>query len=66
MLVEALDGWSQDNAAYLINSNQGRISDLRRGDLRRFSLEQLIRFLSRIDHRVEIIARHEPRRFRPR
>jgi predicted XRE-type DNA-binding protein len=62
-LIEALDGWSQANAACLIESNQARVSNLRRGDLSRFSLEQLIRFLSRVDYRIEIQVRHEPRRY---
>ena len=63
ILIEALDGRSQVNAAHLIESTQARMSNLRRGDLSRFSLEQLIRFLSRIDYRVEIQVIHEPRRY---
>ncbi len=66
ILLDALNGWSQVNAAYLIGSNQARMSDLRRGELGRFSLEQLIRFLSRIDYRIDIQVHHEPRRYNRR
>jgi predicted XRE-type DNA-binding protein len=62
-VVDALEGWSQVNAAWWIGSDQGRVSDLRRNKLERFSVEQLIRFLSRVDRRVEILVHHERRRF---
>src|SRR5437868_11822648 len=65
-VVDALDGWSQVNAAWWIGSDQGRVSDLRRNKLERFSVEQLIRFLSRVDRRVELVVHHERRRFRSR
>ena len=66
VLVDALDGWSQANAACLVWTDQPSISKLRRGNLRRFSVEQLIRFLSRLDRRVELVIHHEARRYRPR
>ena len=66
VLVDALDGWSQANAACLVWTDQPSISKLRRGNLRRFSVEQLIRFLSRLDRRVELVIHHEPRRYGPR
>ena len=47
-VVAALDGWSQGYAAELLSTDQPRISDLRNDRLQRFSLEQLIRFASRI------------------
>ena len=46
-VAEALDGWPQAEAAEIIGTDQPRLSDLRKGRLARFSLEQLIRFGSR-------------------
>ena len=66
VLVAALEGWSQANAACLVRTDQPSISKLRRGNLRRFSVEQLIRLLSRLDRRVELVVHHEPRRYGPR
>jgi predicted XRE-type DNA-binding protein len=48
-LVTRLDGWTQGNAASFIGTDQPRVSDLRKGRLERFSLEQLIRLIAR-DH----------------
>ena len=53
-IVAALDGWSQENAAELLWTDQPRISDLRNDRLGRFSLEQLIRFASRIGGDVSV------------
>jgi len=63
VLVDALEGWSQANAECLVRTDQPSISKLRRGNLRRFSVEQLIRLLSRLDRRVELVVHHEPRRY---
>jgi predicted XRE-type DNA-binding protein len=48
VVVERLHGWSHGNAAALLHTDQPRMSDLRNGRLGRFSLEQLIRFASRL------------------
>ena len=53
-VVGALDGWSQGCAAELLWTDQPRVSDLRNDRLQRFSLEQLIRFASRIGGDVEV------------
>jgi len=53
-LVERLEGWSQTDAAGLIGTDQPRVSDLRRGRLDRFSLEQLVRFLGRVGGSIEL------------
>ena len=53
-IVALLDGWSWQNAAALIGTDQPRVSDLRRGKLDRFSLETLIRFLARLHQRIEL------------
>lgn len=48
------EGWSQVNAASLMGVSQSCVSDLRRGNLARISLERLVRCLSRLGRRVEI------------
>ena len=53
-IVEVIEGWTQWNAAALLNTDQPRVSDLRRGKLDRFSLEQLMRMLARINRRVDV------------
>lgn len=53
-IVEVIEGWTQWNAALLLHTDQPRVSDLRRGKLERFSLEQLIRMLARINRRVDV------------
>jgi predicted XRE-type DNA-binding protein len=53
-IVERLDGWIQPMAAELLRTDQPRMSDLRRGRLERFSLEQLLRFASRLRGTVSI------------
>ena len=53
-LVGRLDGWSQTDAAGLLGTDQPRISDLRRGRLDRFSLEQLVRLLGRVGGSIEL------------
>src|SRR5262245_47522311 len=42
-IVAKLDGWTQEKAAALLRTNQPRVSNLRTGNLDRFSLEQLVR-----------------------
>jgi len=53
-LAQQLAGWRASDIAGLIGTEPARISDLRRGDLTRFSLETLIRYLSRLRLRVEL------------
>ncbi len=60
-IVEKMDGWSQENPAEILRTDQPRMSNLRNGRLARFSLEQLIRFVSRA-HGVVIIEVTWPRR----
>jgi predicted XRE-type DNA-binding protein len=62
LVVERIRGWSQIYAAELLGTDQPRLSDLRRGRLDRFSLEQLIRFVSRVDGEVEITVEWQQRR----
>ena len=57
-------GNAHDIAAWL-GTDQPRISDLRRGKLDRFSLETLLRFVSRLDGVPNLIFEDRPR-FPPR
>ena len=66
ILVERLDGWSQVNAAAFMGTDQPRMSDLRNGRLDRISLEQLIRFTSRLFGDVTLQITWVPRNFRQR
>ena len=62
-IVEMMDGWSQENAAEILRTDQPRMSDLRNGRLGRFSLEQLIRFVSRARGVVTIDVTQPRRRW---
>jgi predicted XRE-type DNA-binding protein len=62
LLVERLEGWSQTYAAHLLGIDQPRLSNLRRGRLERFSLEQLIRFVVRVEGTVELQVKWTNRR----
>jgi predicted XRE-type DNA-binding protein len=53
-LIASLGMFEQSMAANAIGTDQPRMSDLERGRLERFSLESLIRFLARIERRVEL------------
>jgi len=53
-IVRRLDGWTQPMAAELLRTDQPRVSDLRRGNLDRFSLGRLIRFAARLHGTVGI------------
>jgi predicted XRE-type DNA-binding protein len=48
------EGWSQTWAASFMQVPQGRVSELRRGDLSHMSLERLIQCLSHLGRDVEI------------
>jgi predicted XRE-type DNA-binding protein len=62
LLVERLEGWSQTYAAHLLGIDQPRLSNLRRGRLEQFSLEQLIRFVVRVEGTVELQVKWTNRR----
>ena len=67
-LIALIGKWNQSVAANAIRTDQPRMSDLERNRLERFSLETLIRFLTRVDCQVELRVvrplRAEPRIFR--
>jgi predicted XRE-type DNA-binding protein len=54
-LAVLLEGWNADDVAELIGTDRPRISELRRGKLDRFSLETLIRYVSRLRRRVDLV-----------
>ena len=62
LVVERLDGWNQVYAADFIGTDQPRMSDLRQGRLDRFSLEQLVRFATRVDGTVRVTVEWSTRR----
>jgi predicted XRE-type DNA-binding protein len=53
-LVLLLDGYERHLAGSYLGVEGARISDLRRGDLRRFSVQRLIRMLARIGRRTTL------------
>jgi predicted XRE-type DNA-binding protein len=59
-LAALLEGWNADDVAALIGTDRPRISELRRGKLDRFSLETLIRYVTRLRRRVELVILAEP------
>ena len=53
-LLALTDGWSQTYAAAFMRISQSRVSDLRRGNLDRISLERMLQCLARLGRHVEI------------
>ena len=47
-------GWTQTQAAAVLGIDQPRVSALIRGRLREFSIERLMRLLTRLDYDIEI------------
>jgi predicted XRE-type DNA-binding protein len=58
-LVRVIDGWTTWDVASMIHTDPPRISDLRHGRLERFSLESIVRFLTRMKQRVRITVQPE-------
>jgi predicted XRE-type DNA-binding protein len=52
---------TQVRAAQLLGIDQPKVSKLRRGQLREFSTERLLRFLTALDQDVEIVIKRKPR-----
>ena len=53
-IARALTERDTRDAAVFMRTDAPRVSDLRRRKLRRFSLETLIRYLSRLGYRIEL------------
>ena len=65
-LARLLAGWRASDICDRIGTEAARISDLRRGRLERFSLETLIRYLTRLRRRVDlVVAVESPKRREP-
>ena len=61
-LMGHIGKWNQSVAAKAIGTDQPRMSDLDHDRLGRFSLETLVRFLTRVELRVELrVSRVDPR-----
>jgi len=65
-LARRIEGWSSaHDAAAFLGTDRARIGDIRRGTLKRFSFEMVLRLLVRAGARVEIRVT-VPRRGEPR
>ena len=53
-LVPLVARWRRADVAVLIGTEPARVSDLRSGNVDRFSLETLIRYLARLRHDVQL------------
>lgn len=53
-ILVLLEGWRQDHAANFLGATQPRMSELRRGHLDRFTLDRLVRYLSRLKRDIII------------
>ena len=59
-ILVLLEGWRQDYAADFLGATQPRMSELRRGHLERFTLDRLVRYLSRLNRDIEIVTAKRP------
>lgn len=50
-------GYTQKEAAKILGIDQPKVSSIKNGRLRGFSLERLFTFLNELDHEVEIIIK---------
>ncbi len=67
-IVTATSGFSQWEAASFLETDQARISELKRGRVEKFTLDRLVTHLCRLDYDVTIEVRHKTGRgvFAPR
>jgi predicted XRE-type DNA-binding protein len=59
-ILVLLEGWTQEYAADFLGARQPRMSELRRGRLDRFTLDRLVRYLSRLHRDIEIVTTKRP------
>ena len=57
-IVAIIQGFSQREIAVFLGIDQPRISDLKRGCLTRFTMDRLVKLVSRLDHDVALDIRH--------
>jgi predicted XRE-type DNA-binding protein len=55
-------GWTQKHSAEVLGISQPDVSKLTRGILKDFSVERLLYFLSRLEHRVTITVQEEKKK----
>ena len=55
-----LEGWTQEYAAAFLRTSQPRVSEIRRGKLDRFSLDRLVRYLSRLGRDIKVVTTKGP------
>jgi predicted XRE-type DNA-binding protein len=60
-LCTILDGYQRDAAAARVDAHESELSRLRHGDLRRFSLARIVRYIARAGYDVEVHLKRTPR-----
>jgi len=60
-LCSILRGWQRDTGAALVDMHASELSRLRHGDLRRFSLTRIIRYIARAGYDIEVHLKKTPR-----
>ena len=60
-LCAMLDGYQRDIGAAHIGADPSELSRLRHGDLRRFSLARILRYIARFGYDIEIHLKKRPR-----
>lgn len=60
-LCAILDGYQRDIGAAHIDADPSELSRLRHGDLRRFSLARILRYIARAGYDIEIHLKSRPR-----
>jgi len=63
-LATLFDGWNVFDVAAYIGTDARRITEIKRGQLERFSLETLIRYLTRMSRVVELRITEDVRTYR--
>jgi predicted XRE-type DNA-binding protein len=53
---------TQTKAAAMLGLKQPDVSALVAGRVGKFSIDRLVRCLDRLDHKVDVVVRHKPRR----
>lgn len=56
VLIDAIDnaGWTQSEAADILNTTQPRISDLITGKIEKFTIDSLVNMCQRIDININV------------
>ena len=57
-VIAITSGWSQWEIGVFLGLDQPRMSDLKNGRARRFSIDRLVRMLDKLSHDVHVDLRH--------